>query len=101
MSANRSASSAGKKGTKANTSARASSHSATTQKRGKSPSASEVDHTTYQVTDLEWLPIGQFQKHECCDCGLTHRIKYRIHEGVMQEQWTRDEKETRKQRKKK
>jgi hypothetical protein len=55
--------------------------------------------STYQVTDNEWLPIGKFKTHVCCDCGLAHKIKYRVHDGIMEEQWSRDEKETVRQRK--
>ena len=54
---------------------------------------------TYDVSDLEWLPVGSFKTHVCCDCGLSHKVKYRIHEGVMQEQWSRDDRETKRQRK--
>jgi hypothetical protein len=43
----------------------------------------------YEVKDGEWLPIGGFRYHECCDCGLVHEVRTRIHDGVMQEQWTR------------
>lgn len=93
--------SAAKPRTKASTNAPESSRSPTTRRRGKSQSASTADSTTYQVTDYEWLPVGKFQTHVCCDCGLSHKIQYRIHDGSMQEQWTRDERETKKQRTKK
>jgi hypothetical protein len=53
----------------------------------------------YQVTDHEWLPVGSFKTHVCCDCGLAHKVRYRIYEGVMQEQWSRDDRETKRQRK--
>jgi hypothetical protein len=98
MNESRSANSAAKSRTSGSGRARESLPSPTTRKRAKSPSDS-VDLSTYQVTDNEWLNIGSFKKHVCCDCGLTHKIKYRIHEGVMQEQWARDEKETVRQRK--
>lgn len=44
---------------------------------------------TYEVVDGEWLPIGGFRFHVCCDCGLEHKVETRIHDGVMQERWTR------------
>lgn len=88
---------AAKKITKARFNALASSPSPSTTKTTRSQSGS-TDHTTYQVTDLEWLNIGKFKQHVCCDCGLTHKIKYRIKDGVMQEQWTRDEKATKQER---
>jgi hypothetical protein len=98
MKGSRIARSAGRSPTKGNMRAPASSPSLTAQKQGKSQSASTADSTTYQVADMEWLPIGQFKTHVCCDCGLAHKIKYRIHEGIMQEQWTRSDKETKSQR---
>ena len=96
----RSANTAEKKRTRGNSNAPASSPSSSTTKKNPSSSGSS-DQTTYQVTDYEWLPIGKFTKHVCCDCGLAHKIRYRIKDGSMQEQWTRDEKETDKERAKK
>lgn len=89
--------SAAKTPTKGNTSAPASAPSGKARK-GTSSSTSTSGSPTYQVTDYEWLPVGKFKRHVCCDCGLTHKVKYRIHDGSMQEQWTRDEKETAKER---
>jgi hypothetical protein len=50
----------------------------------------------YQVSDGEW--IGVFlkgNKDQCCDCGLVHRINYRINaKGKIEYQVYRDERAT-------
>lgn len=45
----------------------------------------------YQVTDGEWikLPMRNYRE-QCCDCGLVHRINYRIKDGVIEAQTFRD-----------
>ena len=58
----------------------------------------EKQQESYQVTDGEWLDVGTYKQHECCDCGLVHRIRYRIHEGKSQESWTRNDRATAKAR---
>jgi hypothetical protein len=33
----------------------------------------------YQVTDGEWVPVDRKGNlDQCCDCGLVHKINYRI-----------------------
>ena len=54
-----------------------------------------------QLTDGEWSPIGNKGYHECCDCALVHTVKYRMHNGVLFEMWTRNKSETAKARRKK
>lgn len=36
----------------------------------------------------------------CCDCGLAHRVEYRLTAGVLQVKLTRDERETKRERRK-
>jgi hypothetical protein len=45
----------------------------------------------YQVIDGEWisLPMRNY-KEQCCDCGLVHRVNFRIKDGVLQAQTYRD-----------
>ena len=52
-----------------------------------------------QLTDGEWSPIGNKGYHECCDCSLTHTVRYRLHNGVLFEQWTTNKTATRASRK--
>ena len=60
----------------------------------------EEKNDAYTVKDGEWLDVGKFRLHECCDCGLVHRVSYRIHDGRLQESWKRrDAKAKRKARK--
>jgi len=44
-----------------------------------------------QVDDGEWVDIAwKGQREECCECGLIHRVDFRIREGgVLQFKATR------------
>jgi hypothetical protein len=56
----------------------------------------------YQLTDGTWYKSAHGRPpylHECCDCGLTHRIEYKYEQGAVWERWTIDEKETQRSRK--
>jgi hypothetical protein len=64
----------------------------------KPPSSSSL--TTKHLTDGEWVKSGDYTHHICCDCALTHAVKYKLIDGALWEQWTRDEKETRLERRK-
>ena len=37
--------------------------------------------TYYQITDGEWIevPMRGF-KEQCCDCGLVHRLNFKLNE---------------------
>jgi hypothetical protein len=52
-----------------------------------------------QLFDNEWTPIGNKGYHECCECGLTHTVKYKLHDGVMFEMWTKNKTATKESRK--
>lgn len=35
----------------------------------------------YQVTDGEWITVSKRgYKEQCCDCGLVHRLNFRIND---------------------
>jgi hypothetical protein len=50
----------------------------------------------YQVTDGEWLEaLMKNNKDQCCDCGLVHKVNYRINaKGKIEVQVFRDERAT-------
>ena len=52
-----------------------------------------------QVMEESWYAVGHHDLHECCDCGLVHRVSYNWEDGRLWENWKRDERETRKARK--
>jgi len=51
----------------------------------------------FHVPDGEWFH-DRYALIECCDCGLTHHVEWRIVDGRFESKWTRDEKETTKAR---
>lgn len=53
--------------------------------------------STPEATSGEWF-VWDFDYHECCECGLTHKVRKRIRKGQFQENWTVDPAETRKAR---
>lgn len=49
----------------------------------------------YHVTDGEWLPVKKRGfLEQCCDCGLVHRVNYRVMEGSIEVQSFRDNRAT-------
>lgn len=52
-----------------------------------------------QMQEKTWYVVGHHDLHECCDCGLVHKVKYKFEKGRIWESWERDEHETRKSRK--
>lgn len=54
----------------------------------------------YQDASDEWVRLGKYTHHACCDCGLVHRLRYRWGSEGPEERWTMSEKLTRKQRRK-
>lgn len=50
----------------------------------------------YQVTDGEWIRVRKRGlKDQCCDCGLVHRMNFRINErGQVEVQATVDRRAT-------
>lgn len=54
-----------------------------------------------QVKDGEWIqPILRGYRTACCDCGLVHRMQFRIVVNRVQFRAIRDKEETRKMRRK-
>ena len=57
--------------------------------------------STYrQLTDKDWEPVEDFD-HQCCDCGLVHRVIYRWKNDKLEVRWKRLKGETARERKKK
>ena len=55
-----------------------------------------------QVTEGEWVqPIRNGYKMECCDCGLVHKLDFRIRKGRVQLRAFRDNRATGQKRRKK
>lgn len=56
-----------------------------------------------QVVDGKWYAIATGKENgkyieECCDCGLCHRIEYRVQNGRIWQRWIVDDDATRKAR---
>ena len=58
---------------------------------------------TVQLWDGEWHDAGVDYYHICCECSLSHYVKFRIdpESGKLQSQWTVDHKMTKAERAKK
>jgi hypothetical protein len=55
-----------------------------------------------QVVSGRWYAIasgGEPFEEECCDCGLVHRVEYRVKNGRIWQRWVVDAKATAKARK--
>lgn len=49
----------------------------------------------YHASDGEWIRVTKRNHREqCCDCGLVHRVNYRIVEGTIEIQTFRDPRAT-------
>ena len=49
----------------------------------------------YHVTDGEWIRVPKRgYKEQCCDCGLIHRLNFRIVDGKIEIQAFRDARAT-------
>jgi hypothetical protein len=49
----------------------------------------------HQLQDGEWMrPTRRGFRDACCDCGLVHRMEFRIVEGTIEFRSTRDNKAT-------
>lgn len=47
---------------------------------------------TNRIEAGEWIqPIPEGYRMACCDCGLVHRMNFRIQDGMVQFQAFRDE----------
>jgi hypothetical protein len=48
-----------------------------------------------KVQSGQWVqPVRRGYKMACCDCGLVHRINFRLHDGKIQLQAYRDNRST-------
>lgn len=54
---------------------------------------------TIQIIDGRWYRLGNVSLHECCGCGLVHSVKHKLVRGMIFEQWTVNDYQTRKARK--
>lgn len=54
---------------------------------------------TIQIEDGKWYRLGNVELHECCGCGLVHRVDHRLERGMIFERWRVDARETAKARK--
>lgn len=61
--------------------------------RRSSSSTEEVE--TVQLFDRQWVKSGEYTHQECCGCGLVHRVKFKLVDGELWEQWIEDAKLTR------
>ena len=50
------------------------------------------------VYNGEWWPVEGETYQQCCDCGLCHRLFFRIKDGKVEMRADRDDKRTRKAR---
>lgn len=49
----------------------------------------------YHVSDGEWITVPKRgYKEQCCDCGLVHKLNFKIIDGQIHVQTTRDERAT-------
>ncbi len=50
----------------------------------------------YHITDGEWIAVPRRGfKEQCCDCGLVHKLNFRINaKGELEIQTTRDMRST-------
>ena len=50
----------------------------------------------YHVSDGEWITVAKRgYKEQCCDCGLVHKLNFRINDkGQIEIQTSRDERAT-------
>jgi hypothetical protein len=55
---------------------------------------------TVQIIDGVWYALGSYDRHICCDCGLTEIADYKIDKGRIFERVRRDEKATAAERQK-
>lgn len=57
-----------------------------------------MDRKTVHMSSESWY-LDKFDRHECCDCGLEHRVKYEVDKGRIFTKWDRDDKATARNRK--
>jgi hypothetical protein len=57
---------------------------------------------TKHLTSDDWVPVGKYQLHECCGCGMEHRVEIRWNtaKARLEERWVLTKTPPRKQQKK-
>ncbi len=54
-----------------------------------------MSNITVQVNDGSWYALGHGYTHEdCCDCGLSHRVDYKLEDGKVMVRYRVDTKRT-------
>jgi len=51
-----------------------------------------------QMWDESWY-LDKFTQHECCDCGMVHKVQYVVEKGRILTNWKVDRRATNKNRK--
>lgn len=49
---------------------------------------------TVQIIDGQWYALGGYDRQVCCDCGLVHRLEYKLEKGRIFERVRVDAKAT-------
>ncbi len=52
-----------------------------------------------QIIDGKWYALGGYDRSICCDCGLVHRLDYKLEKGRVFERVKVDSRATRAERK--
>jgi hypothetical protein len=51
-------------------------------KAAKPKALPRLKYAYYEPKAGEWIsPIRRFYRLACCDCGLVHRVDFRVHKG--------------------
>lgn len=53
-----------------------------------------------QIIEGRWYALGSYETTECCDCGLVHRLSYKLEKGRIFERVVVDARATRRARRK-
>ena len=48
----------------------------------------------HQIVDGVWFPWEAMDRHECCECGLTHDVDIKCVKGKLYMRWRRNERST-------
>lgn len=57
-------------------------------------------YPTVQINDGSWYALGDYDRQVCCDCGLVHKLEYKLEKGRIFERVRVDAKATAAERKK-
>ncbi len=43
-----------------------------------------------QLDNKTWVPVGRYNEHQCCGCGMTHKVEFRYNKRVkrFEERWS-------------